>query len=65
MYSLDEVDRAGNRFTIFEHEDLAVVRDQFMQKTLQHPHSLFLVSNDENVDIGWRSGLTEEEKEQF
>ena len=63
-YTLDEVDLAGNRYTIhtgsFTH-----VCEMYSIARQNRPNYVHLISNPDNVDLNWHDGLTEEEQEQL
>ena len=62
MYAVDEVDLAGNRYTIhtgtFEH--CCAMYCVAKQHRPSHEH---LICNPDRVDVGLQDGLTEEERE--
>ena len=65
MYKLDEVDRAGNRYTILKHDDFDYVCNEAINAKRIKPSHIYLISNPDNVDVDWPDGLTDEEWEKL
>jgi hypothetical protein len=63
MYHLDEVDRAGNRYTVAERDDFYEICRLAAIKQSVRPSYVYIVCNPDFVDIDCPDGLTEEEQE--
>lgn len=63
MYHLDEIDRAGNRYTILAHDSFEHICAEAVAAKRARPSYEFVISNPEYVDIDCPDGLTDEEQE--
>ena len=63
MYHLDEIDLAGNRYTILEHNDFSYICKKAIAAKRVRPYNVYVICNPDRVDIDNHNGLTEKEQE--
>ena len=63
MYHLDEVDLAGNRYTVEEQDHFYEICRIAAIKQRIRPSYVYVICNPDQVDIDCPDGLTDEQRE--